>query len=41
MDAILTIAETISADASELLTAVVNENPKFHALLLLYKYNAA
>jgi len=41
MDAILAIAEFISADASELLTAIVNENPKFHTLLQLYKLNAA
>jgi len=41
MDTILTIAELVSADASELLTAVVNENPKFHTLLQLYKLTAA
>jgi len=38
---ILAIAEFISADASELLTAIVNGNPKFHKLLQLYKFNAA
>ena len=41
MDVILAIAELVSADASELLTAIVNENPKFHKLLQLYKSNAA
>jgi hypothetical protein len=41
LDTILTIAEIISADASEMLSAVVEENPKFHTLFHLYKLNAA
>ena len=32
LDTILEIAEIISADASELLSAVIDENPKFHKL---------
>ena len=40
MDIILEIAEIISADASELLSAVIDENPKFHKLYQMYKYAA-
>ena len=41
LDVILDIAEMISADASELLSAVVDGNPKFHKLYNLYKLKAA
>ena len=37
LDTILEIAEIISADASELLSAVIDENPKFHKLYQMYK----
>ena len=37
LDTILEIAEMISADASELLSAVIDENPKFHKLYQMYK----
>jgi len=41
LDAILEIAELISADASELLSALIDENPKFHKLFNMYKLNVA
>ena len=37
LDTILEIAEMISADASELLSAVIDANPKFHKLYQMYK----
>lgn len=37
MDTILEIAEMISADASELLSVFIDENPKFHKLYQMYK----
>lgn len=37
LDTILEIAEMISDDASELLSAVIDENPKFHKLYQMYK----
>ena len=37
LDTILEIAEMISADASELLTAVIDVNPKFHKLYQMCK----
>ena len=37
LDSILEIAEMISADASELLSAVIDVNPKFHKLYQMYK----
>ena len=37
LDTILEIAEMISADASELLSAVIDENPKFHKLYQMNK----
>ena len=37
LDAILEIAEIISADASELLSAVIDANPMFHRLYQMYK----
>jgi len=37
LDTILEIAEMISADASELLSAVIDGNPKFHKLYQMYK----
>ena len=37
LDTILEIAEFISADASELLSAVIDGNPKFHKLYQMYK----
>ncbi len=37
LDTILEIAEIISADASELLSAVIDGNPKFHKLYQMYK----
>ena len=37
LDTILEIAEIISADASELLSAVIGGNPKFHKLYQMYK----
>jgi len=39
LDTILEIAEIISADASELLTAVVSGNHKLHTILNIYKSN--
>jgi hypothetical protein len=41
LDTILEIAELISADASELLNALLDGNDKFHVLYRMYKYNAA
>lgn len=41
LDVILEIAELISADASELLCALVYNNPKFHKLFRMYKLNFA
>ena len=40
LDTILEIAEMISADASELLSAVIDGNPKFHKLYQMYKFVA-
>ena len=37
LDTILEIAEMISADASKLLSAVIDANPKFHKLYQMYK----
>ena len=37
LDTILKIAEMISADASELLSAVIDANPKLHKLYQMYK----
>ena len=37
LDTILEIAEMISADASELLSVVIDANPKFHKLYQMYK----
>ena len=37
LDAIQEIAEMISADASELLSAVIDANPMFHKLYQMYK----
>jgi hypothetical protein len=37
LDAILEMAEIVSADAGELLSALIDENPKFHKLLNIYK----
>ena len=41
LDTILEIAEIISADASELLSAVIDVNPKFHKLYQMYNLYAA
>ena len=41
LDTILEIAEIVSADASELLSAIIDENPKFHKLYQMYKLNVA
>jgi len=40
LDTILEIAEMVSADASELLSAVIDANPKFHKLYQMYKFVA-
>ena len=37
LDAVLEVAEIVSADAGELLSALIEENPKFHKLLNIYK----
>ena len=37
LDTILEIAEMIAADASELLSADIDANPKFHKLYQMYK----
>ena len=37
LDAILEVVEIVSADASELLSALIDENPKFHKLMNIYK----
>ena len=37
LDTILEIAEIKSVDASELLSAVIDGNPKFHKLYQMYK----
>lgn len=37
LDTILTITELVSADACDLLSALINENPKFHQLSNIYK----
>jgi hypothetical protein len=37
LDTILELAEITSADASELLSAVIDENPNFHKLSQMYK----
>jgi hypothetical protein len=41
LDTILEIAEIISADASELLSAVIEVNPKFHKFYQMYNLYAA
>ena len=41
LDAILEIAELVSADVSELLSAIVGHNPKFHKLFRMYNLNVA
>ena len=41
LDTILEIAALVSADASELLSALVDDNPKFHKLYKMYNLNAA
>ena len=41
LDTILEIAEIISADASELLSAVIDVNPKFHKFYQMYNLYAA
>ena len=41
LDTILEIAEIISADACELLSAVIDVNPKFHKFYQMYNLNAA
>ena len=41
LDTILEIAEMISADAGELLSAVIDVNPKFHKLYQMYNLYAA
>ena len=41
LDTILEIAEMISADASELLSAVIDVNPKFHKIYQMYNLYAA
>ena len=41
LDAILEIAELLSADGSELLSAIVGHNPKFHKLFRMYNLNVA
>ena len=41
LDTILEIAEMISADASELLSAVIDVNPKFHKFYQMYNLYAA
>jgi hypothetical protein len=41
LDTILEIAEIISADASELLSAVIEVNPKFHKFYQIYNLYAA
>ena len=40
-DASLEIAELISADASEMLNALLDGNDKFHVLNRMFKFNAA
>jgi hypothetical protein len=37
LDSILEMAEIVSADAGELFSALIDENPKFHKLLNIYK----
>ncbi len=37
LDTILAIAELVSADACELLSALISKNPKFHQLSNIYK----
>ena len=41
LDTILEIAEMISADASELLSAIIDVNPKFHKFYQMYNLYAA
>ena len=41
LDTILEIAEIISADASELLSAIIDVNPKFHKFYQMYNLYAA
>lgn len=40
-EVVLEIAEVVSADAEELLSAIVEENPKFHKFYVPYNINAA
>ena len=41
LDTILEIAELVSADACELISALVDDNPKFHKLYRMYNLNVA
>jgi hypothetical protein len=41
LDTIMEIAALVSADASELFSALVDENPKFHKLYKMYNLNVA
>ena len=41
LDTVLEIAALVSADASELLSALVEHNPKVHKLYKMYNVNAA
>ena len=41
LDTILEIAEIISADASELLSAIIDVNPKFYKFYQMYNLYAA
>ena len=41
LDAVLEIAEFISADACEIRSNLVNSNPMFHTLQNTYKYKIA
>ena len=41
LETILEIAEIISADASELLSAIIDVNPKFHRFYQMYNLYAA
>ena len=41
LDAILEIAELVSADVSELISAIIDHNPKLHKLFRMYNLNVA
>ena len=41
LDAVLEMAALVSADADELLSALVDGNPKFHKLYKMYNLNVA